>query len=209
MQTDNNTLINELLGLTEHSTNAVQKFKALTPVQLNFKTDPQSWSILECLEHLNLYGDFYLKELEKSLLNQKPVFPPPLYKSGIIGNYFANLMKVKNGRIVKMKTPADKNPAGSQLSGTTIDRFLKQQEMLKSLLNQARNIDLVKTKVPISLTKYIKLSLGDTFRFFVYHIERHVLQAETVLKNSKSLKSWASTGSATGLRQAQPPRHQS
>ncbi len=189
MQTDNNTLIDELLGLTEDSTLAVQKFKSLTPARLNFKTDPKRWSILECLEHLNLYGDFYLRELEKTLLNQRPVCPPPLYKSGIIGNYFANLMKVKNGRIIKMKTPTDKNPAGSQLSVTTIDRFLKQQEMLKSLLNQARNVDLVKTKVPISLTKYIKLSLGDTFRFFVYHIERHVLQAETVMRDSNSIKS--------------------
>ena len=50
--------------------------------------------------------------------------------------------------------------------------------MLKSLLNQAREVDLTKTKVPISLTRFIKLRLGDTFRFFVYHIERHILQAE-------------------------------
>lgn len=184
MQTDNNTLIDELLGLTEESTRAVQKFKALTPARLNFKTDPKKWSILECLEHLNLYGDFYLKELERCLQQQTPLYPPPLYKSGIIGNYFANLMKVRNGRIVKMKTPADKNPAGSQLSVTTVDRFLKQQEMLKALLNCARNVDLVRAKVPISLTKYIRLRLGDTFRFLVYHIERHVLQAETALKNS-------------------------
>jgi len=80
-----------------------------------------------------------------------------------------------------MKTPIDKNPLGSQLSVTTIDRFLKQQEMLRSLLERARHIDLTKTKVPISLTKFIRLRLGDTFRFFVYHIERHIRQAENVL----------------------------
>ena len=79
-----------------------------------------------------------------------------------------------------MKTPGDKNPIGSKLTTLTLDRFLKQQEMLKSLLHQARNVDLTKTKVPISLTRLIKLRLGDTFKFFIYHIERHVIQAERV-----------------------------
>ena len=92
-------------------------------------------------------------------------------------------MKVKDGKISKIKTPADKNPLGSQLSITTIDRFLKQQEMLKSLLNQARTSDLTGTRVPISLTKLVRLRLGDTFRFFVYHIERHILQAEKVISS--------------------------
>ena len=101
----------------------------------------------------------------------------------VIGNYFANLMKVNNGKMTKMKSPKDKNPAGSSLTVTTIDRFLKQQDRLKTLLHQAKQIDLSKTKASISLTPFIKLRLGDTFRFFIYHIERHILQAENVLKH--------------------------
>ncbi|MGC1244102.1 MAG: DinB family protein [Chryseosolibacter sp.] len=180
MQTDNITLIEEMLTLTDKCSGAVRKFKELPESQLNYKKSPETWSILECIEHLNRYGDFYLPAMERAILNQSLKTSAPVFKSGLIGNYFANLMKIKNGKIVKMKTPADKNPLGSELNVTTIDRFLKQQEMLKSLLNQARQADLTKTKVPISLTKLIKLRLGDTFRFFVYHIERHVIQAENV-----------------------------
>ena len=183
MQTDNNSLIEELLALTEKSTEAAKKFKGFSEGQLNFKTDPQKWSILECIEHLNRYGDFYLPEIEKSILSQNTNHAAPVFRSGMIGNYFANLMRVQNGKIYKMKTPADKNPLGSELNITTIDRFLKQQEMLKSLLNQSRNADLTKIKVPISLTKFIKLRLGDTFRFFVYHIDRHIQQADGVLRD--------------------------
>lgn len=43
-------------------------------------------------------------------------------------------------------------------------------------------MDLTKTKASISLTRLIKLRLGDTLRFFTYHIERHVLQAERICK---------------------------
>ena len=182
MQTENNILIDELLAIAESATEKTRKFRDLREDQLNFKEAPERWSILECIEHLNRYGDFYLPEIEKAILGAPP--RTSVFRSGAIGNWFANLMKVKNGRIVKMKTPGDKNPVGSKLTKLTLDRFLKQQDMLKSLLNQARNVDLTRTKVPISLTKFIKLRLGDTFRFFTYHIERHVIQAERI-PNSK------------------------
>lgn len=178
MQQDSNELINDLLVLTENSTALARTFKNLTLEQLNFQKTIDQWSILQCLEHLNLYGDFYLPEIEKQILANTNTPHRAMFKSGLIGNYFANLMKVQNGKIKKMKSPKDKAPNPSGLTITTVDRFLKQQERLTVLLNQARTIDLVRTKVPISLTTYIRLRLGDTFRFFIYHIERHVLQAE-------------------------------
>jgi len=184
MQTDSNTLIEELLAITERATNAVKKFKELTPQQLNHRISVDKWSILQCIEHLNLYGAFYLPEIEKQVLANKGVAKSSQFKSGIIGNYFANLMKARNGNIIKkMKSPKDKTPTSSELTITTVERFLKQQELLKSLLVQARSIDLTKTKVPISLTKFIRLRLGDTFRFFIYHIERHISQAESIRAN--------------------------
>jgi len=177
MQADNNTIIDELLAITESATLAAKEFRKLNEAKLNFKEAPEKWSVLECIEHLNLYGDFYLPELEKAIHQKNGQERNLTYRSGVIGNWFANLMKVKNGKIVKMKTPGDKNPLGSELTVLTIDRFLKQLEMLKALLEQARTRDLTHTKVPISLTKLVKLRLGDTFRFFVYHIERHIAQA--------------------------------
>jgi len=87
-------------------------------------------------------------------------------------------MKANHGKMKKMKSPKDKDPINSILSVLVIDRFLKQAEKLKLLLNQGRTVDLGKTRVPISLTKLIKLKLGDTYRFYVYHIERHIWQAQ-------------------------------
>lgn len=182
MQIRKEQLIEELLSITENAANAARQFKKFDTALLNFKKTSDSWSILECIEHLNLYGDFYLPEMEKQILANKNSYASEHFRSGIIGNYFANLMKEKNGKIKKMKTPKDKNPANSELSITTIDRFLKQLDLLKSLLGQARGVDLTKVKTPISLTKHIKLRLGDTFRFYVYHIERHILQTGRVLK---------------------------
>jgi hypothetical protein len=180
MQINKAQLINELLDLTDQSIIAVKKFKNLNSSQLNFKNTAQQWSILECIEHLNLYGDFYLPEMQKQLLETPQSGNAPFFKAGIIGNYFAGLMKTDNGKIKKMQSPKDKNPANSTLNVTSLDRFVKQQELLKTILNQSLAADLTKVKTAISISKFIKLRLGDTFRFYVYHIERHIVQAEKI-----------------------------
>ena len=181
MQVNKAQLIAELLSLTQKSITAVNRFKTLKISQLNFKSSAQQWSILECVEHLNLYGDFYLPEMQKQLLNTTYKGNNLIFKSGIIGNYFADLMKIKNGKIKKIKSPKNKNPVNSALTITTINRFLKQQELLKIILQQALATDICKIKTAISLSKFIKLRLGDTFRFYVYHVERHIIQAEKII----------------------------
>jgi DinB superfamily len=186
MEIENNTLIDNLLQRMEACTAQVKEFEILPNHQLQFKNG-ERWSILECLEHLNLYGDFYLVEIEKQIITNRRNTAVTNFKSGLLGNYFANLMEVKNGTITKMKSPKDKNPANSKLSITVISRFLKQQEHLVSLLNQCRTVDLTKTRASISLTKFIKLRLGDTLRFYCYHIERHVLQAKRALEEQERM----------------------
>ncbi len=186
MQIENNQLIDDLLRRMESCKRTVKEFEILPLNRLQFKNG-ERWSVLECLEHLNLYGDFYLVEIEKQIITNPRKNISTKFKSGILGNYFANLMEVKDGKITKMKSPKDKNPSNSHLSITTISRFLKQQERLVSLLNQCRSIDLTKTKAAISLTNLIKLRLGDTLRFYCYHIERHVFQAERALEEQERM----------------------
>lgn len=181
MQINSETLLNDLTKRVEQAMRDVSAFKELSETQLNYKNSPTSWSILECLEHLNLYGDFYLPEIEKRILAQAANTQTPVFKSGVLGNYFANMMSVEHNKIKKIKSPADKNPLNSDLKVTTIDRFLKQQDTLLHLLNQARQVNLTKTKSSISISKWVTIRLGDTFRFLIYHIERHVLQAKNVL----------------------------
>jgi len=187
MKTEALTVITDLIAKTEKISETVRSYRSLSSEKLNCKPSRESWSILECLEHLNLYGDYYLVEMEHRILAAKTV-QPGVFRSGVIGNYFANLM-IPKADMKKMKSPKDKNPAAllpidrrsSTLSATTIERFLKQQDQLLRLLNMAVKVDLTRTRTSISLSPLIKLRLGDTFRFYVYHIERHIAQAERLV----------------------------
>jgi hypothetical protein len=173
-------LLDELIALTEQNSNRVRILKAKPITELNYKISAEKWSALQCIDHLNQYGDYYLPAIAGQLETAGQSKSDSTFTSGLLGNYFANLMQVKVGKIKKMKSPKDKLPSASDLSLNTIDRFLKQQDRLLELLRQARNKDLVKIKVSTSLHKLIKLRLGDTFRFFVNHVDRHIWQAEQI-----------------------------
>ena len=172
-------LIQDLIERTKENMNGAEKLSSLSLEKLNWKVDPNSWSILECLEHLNLYGDFYIPEI-KSKIENSTTLPCSNFKPGLLGDYFAKGMLPKE-KLNKMKTFSDKDPIGSALDKNVIERFISQQEHLLNLLDQSRKVDLNKTKTAISISKWIKLKLGDTFRVVIYHNDRHILQANKVL----------------------------
>lgn len=167
-----------LVDLTNRTLQLIQEaegFRDKPEEVLNYKQDAESWSILECLEHLNLYGRFYLPEIAKRISESKEK-SEPVFKSGWLGNYFANSMLPK-AKLNKMKTFKNMNPLNSRLDKKVIEEFLEQQATLLQLLEKARKISLNKTKTGITLSKLIKLRLGDTFRFVIYHNQRHMVQA--------------------------------
>jgi len=76
------------------------------------------------------------------------------------------------------------NPIGSSLDKGVLNKFITQQQALINTLKLASRADPTKTKTGISISKWIKLRLGDTFRVVIYHNQRHMTQAERVLKEA-------------------------
>ena len=177
MKIEQSILINELRELTHLAKEHALEFKTYSLEQLNYKSNDTDWSVLECIEHLCLYGKFYLPEIENRILKVDYVNNPS-FKSGFLGNYFVNMIKASNSN--KIKATKQMDATGSELTLSTINQFLKQLEWLDSLLVKSEKVDLTKVKTSISLSKIIKLRLGDTLRFIVYHNERHILQATKI-----------------------------
>ncbi len=174
-------LITELVELTHEHLAFAESLLLKSDAELNKRLTNESWSVLECLEHLNLYGNFYLPEI-KNRIERSNTKATAEFKSGRLGNYFAQSMLPKE-KLNKMKAFKSMNPIHSNLSKTTVTVFIDQQNQLLDLLNAAKDVDLNKVKTNISITTLIKLKLGDTFRFLIYHNKRHIVQAEKVLTN--------------------------
>jgi hypothetical protein len=176
-------LLEELSQKVQSHLDFANSLQLVSEAQLNGKKDSKSWSALECLEHLNLYGHFYIPEIKKRM-NASSASASATFKSGRLGNKFANDMLPKKG-MKTMKTFKNKNPIHSKLEASKVlGTFVQQQHEFLKLLQQAESKNLTKIKTAITLP-LLKLRLGDTFRFVIYHNERHVVQAKNALNSQK------------------------
>lgn len=176
MQTEQ--FIQKLLSETEVIISKVNRLKSYDLELLRWRESDVSWNVLECLEHLNLYGDFYLPVMERNIRHSSSSGEAE-FKSGMLGGYFAKSMLPK-GKLNRMKTFKDKNPLNSKLDGAVLDRFLEQQDKLIILLDSARTVSLNKVKIELSITKFLKLRLGDVFQFYINHMMRHMNQIDGI-----------------------------
>jgi uncharacterized damage-inducible protein DinB len=172
-------LKNELITATEKNLLFLEELNQLTLSDLNKKPAPNSWSILQCLEHLNRYGAFYLKEIDAVKIISKTSCDT--FKPGYFGDKFTKTMLPEHSPIKPMKTFKSKNPNSTHLTLNVVEEFKRQQEDLLEQLDQFEFINLhkkAKTTLPI-----IKFKLGDTFRFVISHNTRHIQQAQRALQS--------------------------
>jgi hypothetical protein len=172
------TVISDLTQMTSDHINYGKQLLEYSDDKLQFKQSTKSWSVLECLEHLNMYTAFYNKEINKRM-NASLLPFTETFKSTYLGNKFANDMLPKEG-MKTMNTFKSKNPNASKLDkDQVLLTFIKLQEELLTLISKAKtkNLDKIKTKTTLPILKF---KLGDTFRFVIHHNERHVVQAKRV-----------------------------
>ena len=67
------------------------------------------------------------------------------------------------------------------------------RDRLLEVLEKSSTLNLSKIKTAISISNWIKLRLGDTFRVLIYHNYRHMVQAEKILKQHKIAQMSAKT----------------
>ena len=144
---------------------------------------PDKWSIAQILEHLNSYGRIYLPQMDKAI-SASQSNRDAWFNSGLLGNYFTNMMKPKNVFEVtnKMKAFKTHSPENKLNAGKVLDEFVEQQHTLLQLLEMAKLKNLNSIRIPLSITTLVKLKLGDTFRFLIAHEQRHFIQARNSLK---------------------------
>ncbi|WP_300674485.1 DinB family protein [Soonwooa sp.] len=183
MKFNSEDLLSQLITQTKKNIAFVESLQSLSDEQLNKRISENSWSILEVVQHLNLYANFYHQEIETKM-QQSNLLASENFSSGILGNYFAKSMLPKD-KLNKMKTPKAMNPIFTNLDRNILTVFSQHQNQLLKLLETAKTKDLSKIKTNISLTPIIKIRLGDTFRFVVNHNLRHIKQIERILNSKK------------------------
>jgi hypothetical protein len=182
---DNRNLLESLSIDVSDLVAVLIRLRANDNIEWNVQPEAGKWSPVQIIEHLNSYNRYYLPEIRKALEtgNKNHIKYNPRFKSGWVGDYFTRIMLPGNdGKICnRMNAPKDHRPQIQLDTSKVLDEFMNAQQLLTAYLNEAAETDIAKLKVPISINRFIKLKLGDTFRFLIAHQQRHFVQLNNTL----------------------------
>jgi len=174
-----------------HLQEAIRVFQNINEETLLRPAANGGWSITQCLDHLNSYGQYYLPYIQKGLNKNINSINPDTFQSSWLGNYFTRLMDPATGK-KKQKAAKIHLPTPNLNAHAVVAEFIQQQETLLAYIKQLRQVDLNKIKIPVSILKWIKLNLGDVLQFLIAHNERHLQQAKKNLLQPTVLTETAS-----------------
>lgn len=174
-------LIQILTNITNENIKNVQKYVGkLNEKQLTWRPDSGVWSVQDILAHINEYGSYYHPTISKKIESTRFTNSKEGFMSSPLGRSAWKSMKLGNAKNVKRKFKAPKgyNPTFDKniLKGNEAETFLKSQEELLSIFENAQKVNMRRVKIPISISKIVRLRLGDALLFVVYHNQRHVQQ---------------------------------
>lgn len=185
---------NELLQQATNDTQEIiqtvkNEFQTLTEAQLNWKAAPEKWSIIQCLEHLNLTSRYYILQMQEAIQKAKAAGQTPVeeFKRGFIGSKMTTGMKPKTDGTIPNRTRTFKNYNPNNLppsesTQAVIDEFLQHHQGFLAIIEESKKVNMNKVKVKSLIGSILKFKLGDAIEFLIAHDQRHILQAKRVLE---------------------------
>ena len=145
------------------------------------RPEPGSWSMAECLDHLNETARLYLPALTERIERAREngmLASPGSGERTLIGR----IMTWTQEPPVRFTTKTFEaiEPTEAPDSDVVIEDFVALHEELIVRINEAADLDRKKIKMRSVLDSRLKLSLGDWFHFLAAHARRHLWQAEQV-----------------------------
>jgi len=140
---------------------------------------PNSWSVAECLIHLNMTSRAFLP-LIKDALNrsrERELFRSAPYRMGFMGGLLWWAATVR----LPIKTTEPFVPGRGQPKDAVLSDFDALQDQLIGCLKESEGLDLGKLRVVSPFDSRIKYNLYSCLRLIPAHQRQHLRQAEKVV----------------------------
>ena len=154
----------------------------LSESQLNWRPVPGSWSIGECIAHLNTTNALYIRSLEQSFTaarQQGLIHRTGEPRPSFFERWFSNSLEPPYR--IRFKAPKEFEPPSSRYErDELLARWVSIHERLLRLADENSDLDWKKTKVASPVSNKIKISSVGVFAVIGAHDRRHLWQAEQV-----------------------------
>jgi len=181
----NNDLAVLITEIDANMSHAESLAARLSHQQFNWRPDPASWSIAQCLSHLNVVDGQDLAPIRIAIADGKSrrLTGEGPFSYGFLSRKFVASMEPPAKR--KFKAPKRYVPPEESDPQATLGEFRRISKELRALAQSAAGLHLsrVKTRMPASLpllSTLVKMPLGARFELVTAHDRRHLWQAEAV-----------------------------
>jgi hypothetical protein len=186
---DRNTFVTNLIERTEVLLKeAIECYQNLSIETLNSSIDNKSWTVAECLSHLNSYGNYYIPKLEQ-VLNKPGHSSNASFLTGWLGSYFVKMMQARGRKFKAAKIHLPNVTDAYQ----EVSNFISQQERMLKCINSFKETDIDDVKIATSISRFVKLKVGDILAFMVAHHERHAAQIKCIIAKREEILSQGTT----------------
>jgi hypothetical protein len=152
----------------------------LSEAQFSWKPLATSWSVAECLEHMNSTARFYLPMLDEGIADaiRQGAYGEGPFKYNWIGRAFVRLMQPPTR--LRLNAPAEMQPGPARPKRETCAGFRAYQVQYVDRLRQANGIDLARARARAPALTWVRIPLGSAFAVMASHERRHLMQARRV-----------------------------
>ena len=154
---------------------------ALTDEQFNWQPAPGSWSVAQCIEHLNTTARLYLPQLDEAIANaiRRGTYGEGPFSYNVIGRFFTAAMEPPAR--FRVSAPKMFHPPAPRPRPAVMAAFRAYQVQFTDRLRQANGLDLARAKVRSPGAAWLRFSLGSGFALMLAHERRHLWQARNVV----------------------------
>ncbi|MQA28924.1 MAG: hypothetical protein GEU82_03665 [Luteitalea sp.] len=169
--------LDQLLSITQDLPGVVAD---LTDEQFNWQRSPGSWSIAQCLDHLNLTAARFLPAMDAAIAEarRKEMLSPGPFSYPLLERWFVRSQEPPP----KIRARALKRfvPRASLSIGEVVPQFIDWQERIGDRLRRADGVDLQRAKHRSPVMALFTWRLGTIFALTLAHERRHLWQARQV-----------------------------
>jgi len=157
---------------------AVAVAKHLTPQQLNWKPSSAEWSVGQCLEHMSIANEVYLRAMAPALEGQPRAVVQEI-TPGWFGRWFIRTYIAPSARTRRGRAPRKIRP-GAEVPASVLERFLASNKAIRSFIDRARHYNVNRIRFVNPFVGIVRFTVGTGLEITSKHESRHLLQAERI-----------------------------
>ena len=160
-------------------------FGHLTVAQLNWKPNPETWSVGECLDHLITTNRSYFAQL--TAMSKGDKYESFWEKLPFLHDFWGKmLLKTVSEKVEKKaKSPQAFQPTRSTVPHNILEEYAKNHAELIALIVGTDQIDHERAMLTSPAASFVTYSLKNAVEILLTHEKRHFQQALAVTKTSE------------------------